>query len=83
MRFFIGVILVFFVITAVLSIIRGAFSADSSPGPAARNSPLRPTTPNRLVKDPVCGTYVPEQTAIRAGEHFFCSNECKSKYLAS
>ena len=83
MRFLIGVLLVFFVITAVLSIIRGVFSADSSPDPAAKDSPRRPTTPNRLVKDPVCGTYVAEQSAIRAGEHFFCSNECRSKYLAS
>ena len=81
MRFLIRILLLFFVISAVLSIIRGALAPSQSPRPQSNTVPPKEPTPNRLAKDPVCGTYVAEQTAIRAGEYFFCSNECRSKYL--
>ena len=41
-----------------------------------------PAGTGHLVKDPVCGTYVPQQTALSARNQFFCSEECRSKYLA-
>ena len=83
MRFFIRVLLVFFIISAVLSILRGAFSSNPQ---RPRRTPEEPRpraarTSARLVKDPVCGTYVPETSAIRAGDAFFCSEECRGKYL--
>lgn len=38
-----------------------------------------------LVKDPVCGTYVSKDTDIRIKEgsevRYFCSYECRDKYL--
>ncbi len=38
-----------------------------------------------LVKDPVCGVYLPKEQAIKLeynGETFyFCSQECKTKFL--
>lgn len=38
-----------------------------------------------LVKDPICGTYVSKESEIRVKEgdkvHFFCSYECRDKYL--
>jgi YHS domain-containing protein len=43
----------------------------------------RPTTvAGDLVKDPVCGTYVPKQSALSARNEFFCSEECRSKFLS-
>jgi YHS domain-containing protein len=36
-----------------------------------------------LVKDPVCGTYVPEANAIQAGGQFFCSELCRKKFERS
>jgi len=43
--------------------------------------------PKELVemkKDPICGTYLPENQAIKyksGGEtHYFCSEECKKKF---
>ncbi|MCK5057025.1 MAG: hypothetical protein KAT34_10240 [Candidatus Aminicenantes bacterium] len=33
-----------------------------------------------LKKDPVCGTYIPENQAIRYKDQYFCSEECKEKY---
>jgi len=33
--------------------------------------------PERLVQDPVCGLLLPESQALREGEGFFCSEECR------
>ncbi|MGD2088208.1 MAG: YHS domain-containing protein [Candidatus Aminicenantes bacterium] len=37
-----------------------------------------------MKKDPICGTYIPENQAIKykaGGEiHYFCSEECKNKF---
>jgi len=39
-----------------------------------------------LVKDPYCGTYVPESSAVKetidGKTLYFCSNECLEKYKA-
>ena len=35
-----------------------------------------------LKKDPVCGTYIPENQATRYKDQYFCSEECKEKYRA-
>ena len=38
----------------------------------------------KLVRDPVCGTYVAPRNALsltaRGSTHYFCSEECRSKY---
>ena len=40
-----------------------------------------------MVKDEVCSTYVPREEALRevrdGREHFFCSEECRKKFLRS
>lgn len=33
-----------------------------------------------MKKDPVCGTYIPENQAIRYKDFYFCSEECKEKF---
>ncbi len=47
----------------------------------------RPTDPVRLVRDPVCGTFVAPGSApsLTAGgsTHYFCSEECRAKYRAA
>jgi len=43
------------------------------------SSPM--TNGGRLVKDPVCGTYVPADSSLSAGNEFFCSLACQAKYL--
>ena len=83
MRFIIRILLIFFVVSTVLSVIRAAFQPVQ---PAARKPRREPEAePQRvasshLVKDPVCGTYVPKNTAIAYKDTFFCSEECKGKY---
>jgi uncharacterized protein len=40
---------------------------------------------NNMVKDPVCGMYMDSRLAVRLENrkeaHFFCSEECKNKYI--
>ncbi len=74
----------------VLFLIVRTFMRAIGGGGAARKS--RPTTsaptPERsggtLVRDPQCGTYVPESSAVRvkAGDKtlYFCSTACRDAY---
>jgi YHS domain-containing protein len=53
---------------------------------ASRQPPRASETPsNNMVKDPVCGMYMDSRLAVRIESrkeaHFFCSEECKNKYL--
>lgn len=34
----------------------------------------------KLVRDPVCGTYVSPDSAMSDGKHYFCSEKCRSEY---
>ena len=47
--------------------------------PSSRNK-----SPVKLVRDPVCGTWVSprESLGLRAGDatHYFCSDACRSKF---
>ena len=84
MRGLLRILLVFLGIMAVLSIVRGMLgSTTPAPRRAQRDGRPREPEPGRLVRDPVCGTYVAAESAVRAGDHFFCSDDCRSKYLAS
>jgi uncharacterized protein len=51
---------------------------------SARQTPEVPTG-GELKKDPVCGTYVSTATGITRTVHgqvlYFCSQECREKYL--
>ena len=58
----------------------GAFQSRSAPKPPESSGP---STGGELHKDPVCGTYVAEASAIRrqvAGRTlFYCSEDCRKK----
>jgi len=89
MQFLLRLLIIFFVISSVLSLIRGLFTPSRPqqrrppPEPEYPPEPTRHVTSGHLVKDPVCGTYIPETTALRAANLFFCSEECRGKYLAA
>jgi YHS domain-containing protein len=34
----------------------------------------------KLVRDPVCGTYVSPDSAIADGRNYFCSEKCRDEY---
>ena len=78
MRFLIRVVGVLIAIYAALSTVRRLLSVFTPAG----HVPTPTTNAGHLVKDPVCGTYVPEGRAIQAGGQFFCSEECRGKWGA-
>jgi YHS domain-containing protein len=47
----------------------------------------RPVSAVKLVRDPVCGTFVAPKTALSANAggsmHYFCSEECRRKFSAT
>lgn len=57
---------------------------DGARGPGGRD---RRAAPVKLVRDPVCGTFVAPGTALSLSAggttHYFCSEECRSKYRAA
>lgn len=66
----------------VLSIIKGIAASFAPRTPR----PPRSSLPDALVKDEVCGTFLPRREAIRdiidGRECFFCSQECRTKAKA-
>ena len=78
MRFLLRLIGMLVVLYAALSIVRRILLAVKSVGqvPTAANTAISSA---HLVKDPVCGTYIPQATAIRVADQFFCSEECARK----
>jgi hypothetical protein len=80
MRFLLRVIVIFIVVLAALSMVRRILGLLAPLLPEQRQ---RSSGGGRLVKDPVCGTYIPAETALQAGGEFFCSEACRGKYLAT
>jgi hypothetical protein len=76
MRFLLRVIAIMVAMYAALTMLRRLLTAFT---PAGQVGP-KTTEAGHLVKDPVCGTYVPQGAAIQAGNQFFCSEECRRKY---
>ena len=62
--------------TLITALTKGRFSRSASIAP-----------PKKLERDPVCGTYIVAETALRISldnkQQFFCSIECRDKYLRS
>ncbi|MDI9612876.1 MAG: hypothetical protein QM330_07440 [Acidobacteriota bacterium] len=59
-------------------------SLGAPPKPGAQRGAAKPS--NAMVRDPVCGMYMDPRLALRLeegkGTFFFCSEECKGKFLA-
>jgi YHS domain-containing protein len=75
---------------AVIGIVMKGFRQTMQPQPQPQGGP-RPANhvplSGELKKDPVCGTYIATNTSIKetmGGQTFyFCSQECRNKYVAS
>lgn len=79
---FVRILILLVIIRYVLRLVASARTI----GPADRSRPRR--TPERLggtlVRDPHCGTFVPQDRAIAVGHgdnrQFFCSTECRDAW---
>jgi len=82
-RLLVRVMVLVIAILAALSMLRGALS-PSAPGRAPATGRRKERT-GKLLKDPVCGTYVTAEgapTARRDSEVFyFCSDACRQQFL--
>jgi YHS domain-containing protein len=79
-------IVVFAVLRAVIGIVsKGVSDFFAAAAPPSSPSPPRGSVqPETLVKDPVCGTFLPETTPLRktvnGKTYCFCSTECRDKF---
>jgi len=74
---FIRWLLLAILVLTVLRLVRFALAPARRPvGPRAQR-PAVPAGPERLVQDPVCGLLLPESRAVRDGEAFYCSEDCR------
>jgi hypothetical protein len=77
-------LLVLFVVRLVVNAIFGSRPRQTRPVPPAGPSERIGGT---LVRDPQCGTYLPQTRAIRLGSgsdaQYFCSAACRDAYRAA
>jgi len=68
----------------ILLVIRAAWkmlgSVITIAGGASRTTATGEPRPMKLVRDPVCGTYVSPDSAISDGDHYFCSEKCRDQF---
>jgi len=71
------IIVLLLVIRAAWRMIRSGISISAG---ARRTTVSGEPRPVKLVRDPVCGTYVSPESAIKDGENYFCSEKCRNEY---
>jgi uncharacterized protein len=76
------IILFLIVLRLVLRFLHGLFQG-LAPG-TATSGRRQPRVAEQLVRDPVCGTYLPRARALTAGSgaaiRYFCSEQCREAY---
>jgi YHS domain-containing protein len=83
-----GFFLRFFLIILALWFLRRALGFLLGAGRPEDNQQRQPNAGAKgdTVRDPVCGMYMDPRVAVRVdegrGSFYFCSNECKEKFLA-
>jgi YHS domain-containing protein len=79
-------LLVFLFLSRLVRSILAAFRTSARPPAPDPHPPLAPAG-GKLVKDPVCGTYVSAESSIaqivQGQLVHFCSQECAEKYRAA
>ena len=79
LRALLELIVLFLVVRAVWRVIGSMMTISAG---VRRSTASREPQAVKLVRDPVCGTYVSLETAITDGEHYFCSEKCRGEYQA-
>jgi len=71
------VIVLLLVIRAVWRVVGSMIAVSAG---ARRTTASAEPRPVKLVRDPVCGTYVSPDSAISDGGEYFCSEKCRKEY---
>jgi YHS domain-containing protein len=78
LRYVLFALLLIFLARAFWKVFDGIMEA------AGATSRRRRATPVKLVRDPVCGTFVAPEGALslaaRGGTKYFCSDQCRQEY---
>jgi YHS domain-containing protein len=78
-RIILVAVLLILIARAFWRVIDGIIAAASGQPRAPRDTPA--TT---LVRDPVCGTFVPPRDSlsltVRGATHYFCSEQCRANF---
>jgi len=81
LRFILLTLLLILVARAFWRIVDGVIEAARGAPPGHRNSNAPAVT---LVRDPVCGTHVPQRAALSltsgGSTHYFCSEQCRTEF---
>jgi hypothetical protein len=77
LRALLELIVIVLVIRAVWRMV-GSMVAIS--GRSQRSTRAGEPRPVKLVRDPVCGTYVSPDSALSDGPNYFCSAKCRDEY---
>lgn len=84
LRFLLLFLLVMLVLRAFWRVVAGVVDGVSQPPGARRSGPLERGV--QMVRDPVCGTFLPPGNAItltdRGAVRYFCSEKCRDAYKA-
>ncbi len=90
MRYLFEILSWVFIFLAIRVILRNLLAGyrRSRPAPGARSGEQSAVpTGGELKKDPICGTYVSTATSLSLNSHgqlvYFCSKECRDKYVPS
>jgi uncharacterized protein len=77
------IILLLIVLRLVLRFVHGLFQG-LAPSSGGSGSGRAGRAPEQLVRDPVCGTYLPRARALTTGSgaalRYFCSEQCREAY---
>jgi YHS domain-containing protein len=82
-----GPLILILVVRSVIVAVMKAFSQAFTPAPTAAKEAPESQAGGELRKDPVCGTYVSPGVSVskrvKGNLVYFCSPECRDKYVAT
>jgi len=73
----IEIIVLLLVLRTVWKVLANLFTVSAGAMPSTTTGEPRAV---KLVRDPVCGTYVSPDLAIADGKNYFCSEKCRDEY---
>jgi YHS domain-containing protein len=83
----IRILTVLIAVRLILRLINSLRTGSGTTGRPAQNKQTGPRPGGRLVRDPQCGTHIPEGKALRLGTgdktQYFCSTECRDQWQAT
>ena len=77
LRVFLEAIVILLIVRAVWKLLA---SISVTSGGRDKRTAHNPSRSAMLVRDPVCGTHVSPESALSDGEHFFCSEKCRTEF---